>query len=116
MNSDDNIDESLVKNNRLFDSITNNPGQPSFRGGESDEDVNYFKAIAGLPSVYRSAMILSYLEGFTNDEIADLAKVRPQAVESLLNRGRELLREELFAHLMGHESFGAFEDREVASG
>jgi DNA-directed RNA polymerase specialized sigma24 family protein len=61
-------------------------------------------------------MILSYLEGFTNDEIADLAKVRPQAVESLLNRGRELLREELFAHLMGHESFGAFEDREVASG
>ena len=48
-------------------------------------------------------MILSYLEGFSNREIADLAGVQPQAIESLLNRGRGLLREELFAHLMDED-------------
>ena len=84
--------------------------------GEFDEDVNYFTAIASLPAVFRSAMILSYLEGFSYREIANLAGVQPHAIESLLNRGREFLREELFAHLMGSDSLETVADRTVATG
>ena len=53
------------------------------------------EAIARLPAVYRSAMILSNLEGFSTDEIARLAGVGPPAIDSLLVRGREIVREEL---------------------
>jgi RNA polymerase sigma-70 factor (ECF subfamily) len=112
----DNVDDSLIKNNRLFPVAATNPGQQSFTAGESDEDVNYFTAIAGLPAVFRSAMILSYLEGFSYSEIADLAGVQPHAIESLLNRGREFLREELFAHLLGSDSLETVADRTVAAG
>jgi len=110
-NSGDNVDRSLVRNNRLFNPTTGDPGQPAFPTGESQEDIDYFRAIAGLPSIYRSAVILSYLEGFSNKEIADLAGVQPHAVESLLNRGREYLREELFAHLMGSDSVDRVAER-----
>jgi len=101
----DNVDESLIKNNRLFSVTATNARSQSSPTDESDEDVSYFKAIAGLPKVFRSAVILSYLEGFSNREIADLTGVQPHAIESLLNRGRGHLREELFAHLMGRDSF-----------
>lgn len=109
--SGDNVDKRLVKNNRLFSGRTTNASQKSFMTGESDEDVSYFKAIAGLPVVFRSAMILSYLEGFSNAEIANLTGVRPHAIESLLNRGRGLLREELFAHVMDNDSLNTVADR-----
>jgi RNA polymerase sigma-70 factor, ECF subfamily len=112
----DNVDDSLIVNNRLFNTATINPGQESFPTGESDEDVNYLRAVAGLPTAFRSAMILSYLEGFTNKEIANLAGVQPHAIESLLNRGRQLLRKEFFAHLMGSDSFDSVTERAMVSG
>lgn len=70
--------------------------------GKYNEDVDYFKAFVELPTAFRSAMILSYLEGFSSTEIAKLAGVQPHAIELLLDRGRELLHEELFAYLMGN--------------
>jgi len=97
-----NGDVSLVKNDRLSPATTTNARQNSFLADESEEDVDYFEAIASLPAVFRSAMILSYLEGFSNREIGDLAGVQPHVIESLLNRGRGLLQEDLFAHLMGN--------------
>jgi len=112
----DNIDDSLVKNNRLFSTATSDTRQQSSQAGELDEDVECFKAVAGLPRVYRSAMILSYLEGFTHREIAGLAGVKPHAVESLLNRGRRFLREELFSHLVGNGNLENFTDQAKASG
>ncbi len=45
-------------------------------------------------------MMLSYIEGFTNTELACLAEVQQHAIESLLNRGIRLRREELFERLM----------------
>ena len=57
------------------------------------------EAIAHLPAAYRSAMILSNLEGFSTEEIARLAGVRPHAIHSLLLRGRELVLEELLEDL-----------------
>ena len=110
----DNMDDRLIKGDRLFPEATINSRQPSFLFGDSNEDLDYFKAIASLPAVFRSAMILSCLEGFSNREIAELAGVESQAVESLLNRGRKFLREELFVPLMGKKDFEKDSRREAA--
>lgn len=112
----DNVDDRLIMNNRIFPETSISSRQPSFLTGESNEDIDYFKAIASLPAVFRSAMILSCLEGFSNREIAELAGVDSQNVESLLNRGRKFLREELFAHLMGKENFEKDSEQEAATG
>ena len=53
------------------------------------------EAIAHLPEALRTAMILFNLEGFSTEEIARLAGVRPPAIDSLLVRGRELVRDDL---------------------
>ncbi len=100
----DNIDVSLIKNNRLFLNTTADDSLMTSIPGKSDNDVNYFRSIASLPQEYRSVMILSYLEGFTNVEIAKLAGVQPHAIEAKLNRGRRFLRDELFAHLMRNDN------------
>ena len=112
----DNVDDRLIMNNHIFPETSISSRQPSFLSGESNEDLDYFKAIASLPAVFRSAMILSCLEGFSNREIAELAGVDSQNVESLLNRGRKFLREELFAHLMGKEDFEKESEQEAATG
>jgi DNA-directed RNA polymerase specialized sigma24 family protein len=63
-------------------------------------DSHYFEAIAGLPAVCRSAMILSYLEGVSNKGTADVGGAQPQAIEPVLSPARSFIREELFEHLM----------------
>ncbi len=116
LNSDGyNVDESLGQKDHLG-STTITARQQSWLTGESNEDVDYFVAFASLPAAFRSVMILSYLEGFTNKEIADLAGVQPLAVESLLDRGQRFLREELFAHLMGSDDLDAVADQAGATG
>jgi RNA polymerase sigma-70 factor, ECF subfamily len=114
--NDDNIDESLVKNDRLFIVATTNARLQSWLTGESDEEINYFEAVASLPAMCRSAMILSYVEGFTNKEIADLAGVHPHAVESILDRGRKFMREELFAYFMDNDGSDMVAVQGAASG
>lgn len=75
--------------------------QQSWQATDSDGDVNYLRAVASLPDVCRSAMILSYLEGLSNQEIADLAGFQPETIESALSRGRSFIREEFLEYLMG---------------
>jgi len=114
--SADNVDDSLVENNRLFSAMTANARQRPWPTGEYDEDADYLEAIAGLPAVCRSAMILSYLEGFSNKEIADLAGGQLHTVEAMLSRGRRFIQKELFAHLMDNGSFVMVADRAAAAG
>ncbi len=95
-------------------SLTASAQQQSWLAGDSDEDVNYLQAIASLPDVCRSAMILSYLEGFSNNEIADLAGVQPKTIQSALSRGRSFIRDELFEHLMGSVGIGSGAERSAA--
>jgi len=77
-------------------------GQSSIPKGEG-RHVHRLGAMAHLPAVFRSAMTLSYLERFSTTEIAHLAGVQPHAIESLLVRGRELMREEFTAYLSSHD-------------
>jgi DNA-directed RNA polymerase specialized sigma24 family protein len=82
-------------------------------GPVSDE--SYFTAIASMPAVCRSAMILSYLEGFSVEVIAGLSGAQPKVIEPLVGRGRRFLDEQLFLHLVDDESAEASEKREAQS-
>lgn len=74
---------------------------------DSEELVNFFKSIVALPASLRTAMMLSYIEGFSTVEIADLLSVKPQSIDQLLNRGCMLLREEIYFLLVGQNTLGA---------
>ncbi len=92
--------ESFVAGKRLVPGTAGDSRRKSSPASDTESDTEYSDAIAGLPEVFRLAMILSYLEGFSNTEIAGLAGVPPHAIDTLLERGREIIREELFSYLM----------------
>jgi len=54
--------------------------------------------VDGLPENYRTVLILSDLEGLTNDEIATVMDVSLQTVKIRLHRARARLRKELGAN------------------
>lgn len=97
------LNESSVGNNPLSPLTAAEIQQDSLLAHESVERVNYLRAINSLPRAFRSAMILSYLEGFSNAQIAELAGARQRKIASLLNRGFEIIRQELFAFLMNND-------------
>ncbi len=53
--------------------------------------------VEALPENYRTVIVLSELEGFTNTEIADIVGVSLEAVKIRLHRARTRLRKELEA-------------------
>lgn len=59
-----------------------------------DDDVK--KAIESLPDDFRLVIVLSFLEGFSYQEIADIADLQLGTVKSRLHRGRKLLQKELY--------------------
>lgn len=52
-------------------------------------------ALGRLPSQQRAALVLSYCDDLSNGEISDVMGLSVSAVESLLKRGRQKLREQL---------------------
>jgi RNA polymerase sigma-70 factor (ECF subfamily) len=59
-----------------------------------DDDVK--KAIEELPEDFRLVIILSFLEGFSYQEIADILGLNIGTVKSRLHRGRKLLQKSLW--------------------
>lgn len=59
-----------------------------------DDDVK--KAIEELPEDFRVVVILSFLDGFSYQEIADIAGLNIGTVKSRLHRGRKLLQKSLW--------------------
>jgi RNA polymerase sigma-70 factor (ECF subfamily) len=59
-----------------------------------DDDVR--KAIEELPDDFRLVVVLSFLEGFSYQEIAEIADLQLGTVKSRLHRGRKLLQKKLF--------------------
>jgi RNA polymerase sigma-70 factor, ECF subfamily len=58
-------------------------------------------ALAALPERYRAALVLCYLEGFSNAAAADMLGLNIKAMESLLFRARRQLREVLALRELG---------------
>src|SRR5207253_7877992 len=56
------------------------------------------RAIAGLPAIYRTVLVLSDLDGLPNAEIAERLGLTVPAVKSRLHRARLLLRDRLAPH------------------
>lgn len=61
-----------------------------------DDDVK--KAIEELPDDFRLVVVLSFLEGFSYQEIADIADLQLGTVKSRLHRGRKLLQKQLYEY------------------
>jgi len=71
-----------------------------------DDDVK--KAIECLPDDFRLVVVLSFLEGFSYQEIADIADLQLGTVKSRLHRGRKLLQKELYDYAVKN---GYIQDR-----
>jgi RNA polymerase sigma-70 factor (ECF subfamily) len=61
-----------------------------------DDDVK--KAIEELPEDFRLVIVLSFLEGFSYQEIADIVGLNIGTVKSRLHRGRKLLQRSLWQY------------------
>jgi RNA polymerase sigma-70 factor (ECF subfamily) len=59
-------------------------------------------AIAELPARQRTALVLTYSEGMSNAQVADILDTSVSAIETLLIRGKQSLRARL-AHMIDEE-------------
>ncbi len=65
-----------------------------------DEEVK--SALDDLPEYYRTAVVLSDIEGFSYKEIADILHIPLGTVMSRLHRGRRFLQRRLYEHAKQH--------------
>ncbi|HHI03470.1 MAG: RNA polymerase subunit sigma-24 [Candidatus Zixiibacteriota bacterium] len=63
-----------------------------------DDDVK--AAIDELPDDFKMVIVLSFLEGFSYQEIADIAGLQIGTVKSRLHRGRKLLQKSLWKYAL----------------
>ncbi|MGH2765931.1 MAG: RNA polymerase sigma factor [Actinomycetota bacterium] len=64
------------------------PAEPSDVGGREEMRL----ALSALPTRQRTAIVLRYYEDLSEGQTAELMRVRPTAVKSLVSRGMETLR------------------------
>jgi RNA polymerase sigma-70 factor (ECF subfamily) len=64
-------------------------------------------AIATLPARQRTAIVLTYTEGMTNAQVAEVLDTSVSAVETLLIRGKQNLRAKLSELIEGEEPWPA---------
>ncbi len=89
----DDIDDNYLYGQLASSEMTENPEQALF-SKLFDDDVK--KAIENLPDDFRLVAVLSFLEGFSYQEIAEIADLQLGTVKSRLHRGRKLLQKQLF--------------------
>ncbi|HUV30689.1 MAG TPA: sigma-70 family RNA polymerase sigma factor [Acidobacteriota bacterium] len=92
------VDVDDIDDNYLYGQLAQlgpdkNPEQELF-AKVFDDDVK--KAIEELPDDFRLVVVLSFLEGFSYQEIANIADIQIGTVKSRLHRGRKLLQKQLF--------------------
>jgi RNA polymerase sigma-70 factor (ECF subfamily) len=89
----DDIDDNFLYGQLASPGKEQNPEQEFF-AKIFDDDVK--KAIEELPDDFRLVVVLSFLEGFSYEEIAEIADLQLGTVKSRLHRGRKLLQRKLF--------------------
>jgi len=95
-----NVDD--IDDNFLYGQLSqlppeDNPEQQLF-AKVFDDDVK--KAIEELPDDFRMVVVLSFLEGFSYQEIAEIADLQLGTVKSRLHRGRKLLQKKLYDYAL----------------
>jgi RNA polymerase sigma-70 factor (ECF subfamily) len=91
----DDIDDNFLYGQLAQNGSEDNP-ERQFFAKIFDDDVK--KAIEELPDDFRMVVILSFLEGFSYQEIAEIADLQLGTVKSRLHRGRKLLQKKLFEY------------------
>ena len=81
-----------VKTAELLD---DGPGVPPAQDALASGGEEIARALAGLPEVFRSAVVLRDVEDFTYEEIARILEIPIGTVMSRIHRGRALLRSAL---------------------
>lgn len=89
----DDIDDNFLFGQLSTMAPERNPEQELF-AKIFDDDVK--KAIEELPDDFRLVVVLSFLEGFSYQEIADIVDLQLGTVKSRLHRGRKLLQKKLY--------------------
>lgn len=87
---------SLSKESPVFAASMDADPEGDFFRGIVDDGV--LDAIDALPEEYRTAVVLSDLEGLTYQEIADLMEIPVGTVKSRLFRGRRILQQRLYEY------------------
>lgn len=88
----DDIDDGYLYNYLADSKSDQNPEEQLF-AKLLDDDVK--RAIEELPDDFRVVVVLSFLEGFSYQEIAEIADLQLGTVKSRLHRGRKLLQKQL---------------------
>lgn len=91
----DEIDDNFLYGQLAIGGKEENPEKDLFNK-IFDDDVK--QAIENLPDDFRLVVMLSFLEGFSYQEIADIMDLQLGTVKSRLHRGRKLLQKELFEY------------------
>lgn len=89
----DEIDDSFLFGQLAQVKSVSNP-EVEFFSRIFDDDVK--DAIGELPEDFRIVVVLSFLEGFSYQEIADITDLQIGTVKSRLHRGRKLLQKSLW--------------------
>jgi RNA polymerase sigma-70 factor, ECF subfamily len=82
----------IQKNKKLFPLDEGIAVKQQAGSVSSEETIDLYRAIDGLPAKERMVIILMYVEGFTLTEIADLLKCPLGTVKTRLNRALKTLR------------------------
>lgn len=101
----DEIDDSFLYG-QLATGLKNDDPEKQLFAKIFDDDVK--EAIENLPDDFRLVVVLSFLEGFSYQEIADIADLQLGTVKSRLHRGRKLLQKELYDYAVRN---GFMQDR-----
>jgi RNA polymerase sigma-70 factor (ECF subfamily) len=94
--------DEYVLYNRMAELQGGTSGDPEHEVIDRLMDSEVRDALDDLPEIFRSAVILADIEGFSYKEIAQILHVPIGTVMSRLHRGRRLLQRRLYDHAREH--------------
>ncbi|MHB8076248.1 sigma-70 family RNA polymerase sigma factor [Desulfosporosinus fructosivorans] len=93
----------FIEESTYFDNLCDKEGSAEdlFIRQESASEVH--RAVASLPTIYSTVLILYYFEDFSPQQIADIIDSPKRTVETRLFRGRNMLKDKLQPLVLGGE-------------
>ena len=80
----------MISLNRLCDGE-----EYQIAGEESEDYTDLYNAVLSLKDIYRIPVVLKYLHGFTEREVADILELNQNTVKTRLLKAREILKKKL---------------------
>lgn len=88
--------QSVIKNQNLLNEETQDMLPIDIASIEKEETMNkLWHAITGLPDIYKSVVMLKYIQGLSYEDMAEVLDCPVGTIRSRLNTAREKLKQEL---------------------